>query len=73
MSKRTVEYEGIAQAGSDAAGNLRLYRRGRLVKRQAVFHPAGEWSSYHVHENGCAVVHLAREEEGMATVRKLTP
>lgn len=39
-----VVYEGIVQSRVDRFGHLRLYRQaGRVVVRQVVFHPAGEW------------------------------
>lgn len=52
-------YEGIVQSRVDRAGNLRLYRQaGRIVVRQVVFHPAGEWNRVMLTMNHRALVTL---------------
>lgn len=59
MSVSFVEYKNVDATEIDRDGNLRLYRRRGLfgiLRRQDVFHPAGEWHTYMVHPNGtCSV------------------
>jgi hypothetical protein len=54
----SVRYSGIVRGQVDRAGNLRLYRRGRLFARQQVFHPAREWATFTVSHTGDCVVAL---------------
>jgi hypothetical protein len=62
---RFVEYKRIAATEIDHEGNLRLYRRRGLfgiLRRQDVFHPAGEWYGFMVHPNGTCSVTVATGE-----------
>lgn len=54
----SVRYSGIVRGRIDRAGNLRLFRRGRVLAKQAVFHPAGEWATFTVSQAGDCVVAL---------------
>jgi hypothetical protein len=54
----SVRYGVIVRGHIDRHGNLRLYRRGRVFARQAIFHPAGEWATFTISHTGDCVVAL---------------
>jgi hypothetical protein len=58
---RFVEYDRIDAAEIDD-GALRLYRRRGLfglLRRQDIFHPAGEWLTFKLHPSGKCQVTVA--------------